>query len=109
MVKKFEIVFIALCLTLLVIWVVIPLSPQFRSIALPQSLLHWWILFGWIFLNHLLGIKSKFTLIVAFILFLISALMTTIGLQTFAKIIMEISLIGWIIGFVQILMTKRAN
>lgn len=107
MVKKFEAILALFWLIILVVWIILPWLPQFRSISLPQFLLFWWVFIGWIFLTYLFKLKSKFTFIVALSLFAISALFTTIGLQSFAETIMRFSLIGWVIGFLQALIEYK--
>lgn len=107
MVRKLEIVFAALWFIILVIWVIISSTPRFRSIILPQPLFFWWILIGWIFLIYSFKFKSKPIFAISFILFLFSALLTTINLQSFAETIMRISFIGWIIGLVRALIEYK--
>lgn len=109
MVKKLEAIFALFWLVILVVWIILSWVPQFRSISLPQFLLFWWVFIGWIFLTYFFKLKSRLAFAVAFILFLIAALLTTINLQSFAETIMRISFIGWIIGFVQALIEYKKD
>ena len=65
------------------------------------SFFYWWLLVFIIFLGLILHFKSIAYLSAAFILFFISAVLTTVGLREIAEIVMRISIMGWIIGLVQ--------
>lgn len=103
MIRKLEIILVIFWLLIILTWWIIPWLPQFKNIILPSTFLYFWILFGWIFLILVHKLKSRFTLAIAFILFSISALLTTVNLQIFAETIMRISLIGWMMGLIQAL------
>lgn len=106
MLRNLKIIFIILWLFILIIWWVIPWIPQFKNIILPEGFLYFWVVSGWIFLVLILRLKSRITFIIVFILFLISAFLTAVSLQSVAETVMRISLIGWLMGFVQALIER---
>lgn len=67
------------------------------------SLLFWWLLFFYISCAWNFSLDSGFTLWVAFILFLISSLLTLLNLGILGEFILRLSLIAWIIGLIQAL------
>ncbi len=62
---------------------------------------YWFILIFLVFVKLLLEFSSKYILLAAFILFLCSALITTVGLQVLGELTMRISFIFWIVGIIQ--------
>lgn len=63
-----------------------------------MNLIYWIILICWILAIKIFKRDSNFALLPAFILFLIAASLTVLGLRNLAEPIMRVSLIGWIIG-----------
>ncbi len=62
---------------------------------------YWWLLVLMVFIGFILHFKSIAYFSVAFILFFVSAMLTTIGLREIAEVMMRISFIGLIIGLIQ--------
>lgn len=68
----------------------------------PISLLIYWIILGlFIFTAWFLKLGSRKVLLFSFALFIVAGLLTTFKIIYVAEIIMRISLLGWIVGFIQ--------
>lgn len=67
------------------------------------SLTYWWILFFALFLLWNFHLSSRFTLWGSFILFILSALTTSLSLNMIGELIMRLSFLSLIIGFMQAL------
>lgn len=65
------------------------------------SLIYLWILGICIATIWLFKLSSSPILLLSFGLFILAAILTTVGITSTAEIIMRLSLIGWLIGFIQ--------
>ena len=65
------------------------------------SLTYWWILVFTISIIWKFQVGSGFILWTSFLIFLLSALLVSGGLQNLAETFMRISFLGWIIGLIQ--------
>jgi len=65
------------------------------------SIIYWCVLVGWIFLILNYRWNSSYSLIPAFILYVIAALLVVLGFQDAGEIAMRMGLIGWIVGIIQ--------
>lgn len=88
---------------LLIIWI---LSLSFIFILhrypTPVSLLIYWVILGlFIFTIWFLKLASRAVLLFSFTLFIIAGLLTTFTVSHGPETILRISLLGWLIGFVQ--------
>lgn len=72
-----------------------------------SSLIYWWVLFGWLGLIYWFKWGSSASLTPAFILFIIAALLTTVGLRGIGETVVRISFIGWMVGIVQALVEYK--
>lgn len=72
--------------------------------------LYWLILFLWVGGIFYLKKDSRFALYPAFVLFIVSAVLTVIGFRNVAEPIMRVSFIGWLIGiFMALIEYKRST
>src|SRR3989344_958959 len=68
----------------------------------PISLLIYWVILGlFIFTVWFLKLSSRAVLSFSFALFIIAGLLTTFTVVYGVEVILRISLLGWLIGFVQ--------
>lgn len=72
-----------------------------------SSVIYWLTALVWVILLILYKLKSTFSMFVAFILLIISAVLSVFGLSSFGETIMRLSLIGWLLGIVQALLEYR--
>lgn len=63
-----------------------------------MEIVYWVILFVWIASIKILKKDSEITLKIAFILFILAAILTIVNLRNIAEPIMRVSFIGWMIG-----------
>jgi len=66
-----------------------------------ESMIYWWIMIFYTFMIWQFRLDSKVTICGALSLFILSALLTSIGLKSIGEIIMCISFLGWVIGLIQ--------
>lgn len=66
-----------------------------------ESVIYWIILLLWADAVWYFKLRESYTFILAFILFVISAIFSIFGLFVFSEVIMRISFIGWVIGMIQ--------
>lgn len=66
-----------------------------------SSLIYWMILVGWLFSIWNFKLRSSFSLKIAFALFVVAVLFTTLGLVSVGEPMMRVSFIGWMAGVVQ--------
>lgn len=64
-------------------------------------LIYWGVLGICIIVIWLFKLSSSPVLLSSFGLFIFAAILTTIGITDLAEIVMRLSLIGWLIGFIQ--------
>lgn len=106
MAKKYKLIIIFFWIIILILLLV----AQFIDPRLFYSLIYWWVLLGWLFLIWQLKIDSRITLLIAMILFLVSATTTVLNFKFLAEVIMRFSFTGLMIGFVQALIEyKKTN
>lgn len=74
-----------------------------------MELVYWFILFAWVAVMWFSKKTSNFALYPAFVLFLISAVLTVIGLRSLAEPVMRISFIGWLIGIFKALIEYKKS
>lgn len=74
-----------------------------------MEIIYWIILFLLIIGVWILKRNSNFILYPAFMLFLVSAILTVLGFRNFAETLMRVSLIFWIVGIVQALFEYRKS
>lgn len=74
-----------------------------------MEIVYWIILIVWILLIKILKKDSGKSLLVAFSLFLVAAILTVLNLQNLAEPIMRVSLIGWIIGIFHALIEYKKS
>lgn len=68
----------------------------------PIPVLIYWVILGlFIFTIWLFRLKSWLVLLLSFGAFILSATITTIGFNNMAEIVMRISLLGWLVGYIQ--------
>lgn len=72
-----------------------------------MEIIYWAILVIWIIAIWGLKKNSGFSLLLAFVLFIISATLTVLTFRNLAEPIMRVSLIGWIVGIFQALIEYR--
>lgn len=72
-----------------------------------MEIIYWAILVIWIIAIWVLKKNSGFSLLLAFVLFIISATLTVLTFRNLAEPIMRVSLIGWIVGIFQALIEYR--
>lgn len=84
-----------------ILWLVLIILLYFSVF---NSWMYWLILLGWIIAIRQFKIDSKVTFILTFLFFTIAATVTSFGQEISAEIIMRISFIGLLIGFIQALM-----
>ena len=72
-----------------------------------SPLTYWMILVGWLCINYERKIKSRNSFVLAFSLFIISAVFGIFEARFVSEIIMKISFIGWVIGIVQALVEYK--
>ncbi len=72
-----------------------------------EGYIYWLVLIGLIFLIWLWKRKSRFSLYSSFALFVISALIVTLGFEDIGEFIMRLSFIGLIVGFLQSLLEYK--
>lgn len=83
------------------------LSLIFVSSLSVSSYIYWMIFLGWIFLIFKFRWKSSLSLLSAFILFIIAAILAIFRLNTAAETVMRVSFIGWMVGIGQALLEYR--
>lgn len=97
---------------LLLAWIIIftlLLAHQFGSLPLIPSIFYLWILLGWVFFTKVYRKKLGFSAAVAFVLFIIAALLTTVGLGRIAEIFMRVSFTLWILVLIQSLIEYKRS
>jgi hypothetical protein len=67
------------------------------------EIIYWIILIVWSIVAKVSKKDSGATLKVAFVLFLVSALLTILNIKDLAETVMRVSFIGWLIGLFQAL------
>lgn len=72
-------------------------------------LMYWWVLLSWFFFITRLKIKSTISFILSFLLFILSILFTTFSLNFFAEILMRVSFLILIIGYIQVLIKYKQD
>jgi len=72
-----------------------------------MEIVYWYILLSWIAIIWFSKKTSNFAFYPAFILFLISAVLTVVGLRSLAEPIMRVSFIGWLIGIFKALIEYK--
>lgn len=68
-----------------------------------HNLMYWWVFFGLVFLIWKLKINSTGSLLLTLFFFAIAFSVTVFGLDILAEIVMRVSFIGLMIGFIQAL------
>lgn len=72
-------------------------------------MIYWLIFVAWILYSYFARKGSQYHLWIAFILFLISALLKIVSFNEIAQPIMAVSLLGWFIGITLALRDYRRN
>lgn len=72
-------------------------------------LMYWWVLLSWIFFITRLKIKSTISFILSFLLFILSIFFTTFSLNFLAEILMRVSFLILIIGYIQVLIKYKQD
>lgn len=72
-------------------------------------LTYWWILVFTIFMIWNFKLGSGFMLWSALLIFILSALLVSIGLRSVGETLMRISFLGWIIGLIQSMVEYKRN
>lgn len=80
---------------LVVILLVSRLNPFF------SPLIYWWVLGSCIITVWIFKLSSTPVLLSSFGLFIFAAVLTTFRITNLAEVIMRLSLLGWLIGFIQ--------
>ena len=86
---------------ILVIALGIIVIPFFGFIFSFWQLTYWWLLIFTISIIWNFKLGSGFILWISFLIFLLSALLFSVGLKTIAETFIRISFLGWIIGLIQ--------
>lgn len=73
------------------------------------SLVYWWIMIFYIFMIWQFRLDSKVAFWAALSLFILSALLTSIGLRDVGEAVMRVSFLGWIIGLIQSMVEYKRN
>lgn len=99
-------VFVVLFLGLFLFQAWLRVSKSYFSV---EPLLYWLLFIAWITVLLNFKLRSVYALAVAFGLFLISAIMVTVGFSRIGEVAMRISFMGWIIGIIQALFEYKLN
>ena len=65
------------------------------------SFAYWWLLVLTVSIIWIFKVDSGFILWASFLIFLLAALLVSVGLRNLAETFMRISFLGWIIGLIQ--------
>ena len=104
---KNNFIFLSL-LTLIISMVLIQIWALIFGSGLDLSRYFYWLLrVFWIYSNFRFKLDSEKTMKIALILFVMGAVLTTIGLEKIAETLFRISFTGWIIGIGQALIEYR--
>lgn len=101
MINKFKRLnlFVILSVGLISIFLHILIYNLFPSLFWP--FFFWWLLILYILFIRNVHLASGFSLGAAFVLFLFSALVTSINLRWVGELLMRLSLLGWLVGIIQ--------
>lgn len=81
-----------------------------NRLTAPISLLIYWVILGQlIFTVWLFRVKNHIVLLFSLGLFILAGFLTILGVQSWAEIVMKVSLLGWLIGIVRSLFSDRAS
>lgn len=72
-------------------------------------LMYWWVLLSWAFFITRLKIKSTISFILSSLLFVLSIFFATFSLNFFAEILMRVSFLILIIGYIQVLIKYKQD
>ena len=110
LINSFKVLVVAMYLVILVALLGLQVWSKFIESGFSVvSFIYWMILFGWIGLIVNYKWSSSTSLVPALALFILGALLATIGFREIAETVMRISFIGWMVGITQALVEYKRN